>query len=406
MHHSRAKQARRLVAVSTDDLGAALGLLTTLLDGAHRATPDELVDVVAQAGRTMGWTLDIHLVTFDQLRLVPLAPEGDELSLDTPAGEAFRTMRPVHDGDTSWVPLVDGVERLGALRAVALAPGRRPSEHPEALRWASILIGHLVVVVTPYGDVITRVRGGASRSVEAELLWNLLPPLTYATDDIVIAGLLEPSEQVAGDAFDYAVHGSRADVALFDGTGHDLHSGLLTSVALATYRNQRRRGADLVDCAREIDRVLLEQTDAAGYATGILARLDTDTGVLDYLNAGHPHPLLVRDGKVREALDHSGRPLFGLGGREATAGQIHLEQGDRVVFYTDGITEARDTRKAFFGLERLVALLEEHGDTPAPETLRLVVRDVLTHQRGVLQDDATLLLLEWAPGGGLGLLPV
>lgn len=389
-----------------DDLGSALGLLTALLDGAHRATPDELVDVVARAGLTMGWTLDVHLVTFDQLRLVPLASEGDELALDTPAGEAFRTMRPVHDGDTSWVPLVDGVERLGVLRAVALRPERWPSAHLQSLRWASLLIGHLVAAVSPYGDLITRVRGGARRTVEAELLWNLLPPLTYATGDLVVAGLLEPSEQVAGDAFDYAVQGSCADVALFDGTGHDLTSGLLTSVALATYRNQRRRGADLVDCAREIDRVLLEHTDAAGYATGVLARLDTGTGALDYVNAGHPHPLLVRDGKVREALDHSGRPLFGLGGREATAGRLHLERGDRIVFYTDGITEARDASGAFFGLERLVALLEEHGDTPAPETLRLVVRDVLSHQRGVLQDDATLLLLEWAPGGGLGLLPV
>ncbi len=389
-----------------DDLGTALSFLTTLLDGAHRATPDELVDAVARAGLTMGWQLEIHLVTFDQLRLVPLTPEGDELGLETPAGEAFRTMLPVHDGDTSWLPLVDGVERLGALRAVALAPGRRPSEHPETLRWASMLIGHLVAVVTPYGDVITRVRGGASRTVEAELLWNLLPPLTYATADIVIAGLLEPSEQVAGDAFDYAVEGSCADIALFDGTGHDLTSGLLTSVALATYRNQRRRGADLVGCAREIDNVLVEQTDAAGYATGVLARLDTATGVLDYLNAGHPHPLLVRGGKVLEALDHSGRPLFGLGGREAAVGQLHLEPGDRVVLYTDGITEARDSEGAFFGLGRLVALLEEHGGTPAPETLRLVVRDVLAHQRGVLQDDATLLLLEWSPGGGLDLLPV
>ncbi|MCM3660456.1 serine/threonine-protein phosphatase [Georgenia satyanarayanai] len=389
-----------------DDLGAALRFLTSLLDGAHRATPDELIGAVSRAGLTMGWEVDIHLVTFDQLRLVPLTPEREELGLDTPAGEAFRTMRAVHDGDTSWVPLVDGVERLGALRAVALTPDRRPSEHPETLRWASILIGHLVAVVTPYGDVITRVRGGANRTVEAELLWNLLPPLTYATNDVVIAGLLEPSEKVAGDAFDYAVEDGCADIALFDGTGHDLSSGLLTSVALATYRNQRRRGADLIDCAREIDRVLLEHTDAAGYATGVLARLDIVTGVLDYLNAGHPHPLLVRDGTVHEALDHSGRPLFGLGGREATAGRLQLEPGDRVLLYTDGITEARDSDGTFFGVPRLVALLEEHGGTPAPETLRLVVRDVLAHQRGVLQDDATLLLLEWSPGGGLDLLPV
>ncbi len=391
-----------------EDVSAALRCLTTLLDGTHRATPDELEDVIAQAGLTLGWELSAHLITFDQRRLVPLAAGRDGLDLDSPAGRAFRTMRPVHDGDISWVPLLDGVERLGALRAVGLREGRRPSTHDETLRWVSLLVGHLIAVTTPYGDNITVTRGGATRTVEAELLWNLLPPLTYASTDVVIAGLLEPSEEVAGDAFDYAVEGSRVDLALFDGTGHDLTSGLLASVALATYRNQRRRGRDLVGCAGEIDRMLLEQTDSAGYATGILARLDTVTGVLDYVNAGHPHPLLLRDGTVREAaLDHTGRPLFGLGGREATAGQLQLEPGDTVVMYTDGITEARDTDGGFFGLPRLVALLEEHAGarTPAPELLRLVIRDVLDHQHDVLQDDATLLLLQWAPGGGLDLLP-
>ena len=390
-----------------DPSPAALACLTTLLDESHRSTPDRLSAVVADAGRELGWELSAHLVTFDQRRLVPLAGEPGELGLDTPAGQAFRTMRPVHDGDTSWVPLLDGVERLGVLTAAGRPGGRRPSDHVDVLRWASLLIGHLVAVMTPYGDAITRTRGGVDRTVAAELLWNLLPPLTYASDDVVITGLLEPSERVAGDAFDYAVHGTRVDLALFDGAGHDLTSGLLTSVELATYRNQRRRGADLGDCAREIDRVLAEQTNSAGYATGVLARLDTATGVLDYLNAGHPHPLLLRGGEVLEVLDHSGRPLFGLGGREATVGRVQLHPGDQVVLYTDGITEARDDAGTFFGLQRLIGLIEQHdtASTPPPETLRLVLRDVLDHQRGRLQDDATLLKLQWAPGGGAELLP-
>lgn len=72
-----------------------------------------------------------------------------------------------------------------------------------------------------------------------------------------------------------------------------------------------------------------------------------------------------------------------------------------MVLYTDGITEARDPDGGFFGLQRLVVLLEQHAAThrPVPESLRLVVRDVLEHQAGVLQDDATLMIVEWAPSG-------
>jgi len=388
---------------------AALACLGALLDGVHHTTSDELPEVVARAGRELGWDLTLYLVTFDQRRLVPLGRGSAEpLPVDGPEGAAFRTIEQVHADAATWVPLLDGVERLGVLRIVPLAGSDHPAEQRQTVRWVSMLVGHLVAAVTPYGDSISRNRGATSRTVEAELLWNLLPPLTFAAHDVVVAGLLEPSEKVAGDAFDYAVEGSTADVAIFDGTGHDLSSGLLTSVALATYRNHRRRGEGLVSCAGAVDRVLAEHTDGTGFATGVLLRLDTTTGVLQYLNAGHPFRLLLRDGRVLDSLPHSGRPLFGLGGRQATIGEIQLEPGDQVVLYTDGITEARDHRGEFFGLDRLVSLLHRHraDQLPAPETLRLVIRDVIDHQRGALQDDATIVLLGWTPRVSAELLPV
>lgn len=178
-------------------------------------------------------------------------------------------------------------------------------------------------------------------------------------------------------------------------------------MALATYRNHRRRGEDLVACAGVVDRALSEHTDGAGYATGVLLRLDTATGELQYLNAGHPQPLLLRGERVLDLMAHSGRPLFGLGGREATVGEVRLRPGDQVVLYTDGVTEARDTHGEFFGVDRLVALVQRHAADrlPAPETLRLVMRDVVDHQGNALQDDATIVLLRWTPRESTALLP-
>ncbi len=79
------------------------------------------------------------------------------------------------------------------------------------------------------------------------------------------------------------------------------------------------------------------------------------------------------------------------------AAEEFLEPGDWLVLHTDGITEARDAAGRFFGSARLVELLEREVTSahPPPETVRRVTRAVLDHQRGVLQDDATILLARW-----------
>ncbi|MFC4554656.1 PP2C family protein-serine/threonine phosphatase [Georgenia faecalis] len=374
--------------------------LTALIDGTHLATPDELPVVVAEAGRHLGLDVAVYLVTLDQRELVPFTAGADEptMPVDAPgsaAGRAFREITATEDASGLWLPLLDGVERIGVLRFRAAGP--TDFLRADRLRSFDLLVGHLVAVVTPYGDTVSRLRGAMGRTVEAELLWNLVPPLTYATRNLVISGLLEPCEQVAGDVFDYAVDETMARIAIFDGSGHNLDSGLLTSVALATYRNGRRRGDTLVATAAAIDQVLLEHTDGAGYATGILAELDTETGHLRYVNAGHPRPILLREGRFVETLDGPGRPLFGLGDSSITVGEQRLQPGDKVVLYTDGITEARAEDGSFFGLDRLIGILERCSTdgTPASETVRLTVQDVLRHQRDVLQDDATMVLVEW-----------
>jgi serine phosphatase RsbU (regulator of sigma subunit) len=236
------------------------------------------------------------------------------------------------------------------------------------------------------------------RTVASELLQQILPPLTFACEGFVVSGLLQPAYDVAADAFDYSVVHDVAHLAVLDATGHDLDGTLLAAVALTAYRNRRREGHDLEDTAAAIDELVAEHGRGERYATGILAELDLSTGRLRYLNAGHPAPLLMRDGHVVKHLDRGRRVLFGLPDSQAEIAQEWLQPGDRIVFYTDGITEARDTEGHFFGLDRLVERLQwaAAARQPAPETLRRISHDVLDHQGGTLQDDATLLIAEWA----------
>ena len=132
-----------------------------------------------------------------------------------------------------------------------------------------------------------------------------------------------------------------------------------------------------------------------------MADLDTDTGLLRWVNAGHPFPLLLRDGKLIKVLETEPRPPLGLGhlldDEGAQIGHEQLEPGDMILLYTDGVVEARSPDGEFFGVERLAELvrIQLAGGLDAPETMRRVVRELLAHHADQLTDDATLLMLEW-----------
>jgi sigma-B regulation protein RsbU (phosphoserine phosphatase) len=387
-----------------------LAIVRTLISRVHLATPGQLPEVVLEAGRTLGWTVLMYLTDVEQRLLVPAPVTGVEArppqQIETTlAGRCFRSVEPVFSttGDPLlWLPLVDGAHRLGVLE-VRLPAGADPAEglFLERCRLLADLTGHLVAAKRPYGDALDQVMRLRPRSVASELLHQLLPPLTAACEGFVVSGLLQPAYDVAADAFDYSVVNDIAHLAVFDATGHDLDGTLLAAVALTAYRNSRREGHGLFDTARIVDELVAAHGGGERFATGILAELHLPTGRLRYLNAGHPAPLMMREGKVVKQLDQGRRILFGLGDGQAGIAEEWLQPGDRIVFYTDGITEARDREGTFFGVDRLVDRLAwaAASGQPAPETLRRISHDVLDHQGGTLQDDATLLIAEWSSGG-------
>jgi serine phosphatase RsbU (regulator of sigma subunit) len=239
-------------------------------------------------------------------------------------------------------------------------------------------------------------------SLAAEMQWELLPPLTFGTERVVITGGLEPAYEVGGDSFDYAVNGDTADLLVIDAVGHGLPAAVLASIAISAYRHARRNTADLPGMAAAIDAAVKGQIGGSQFATAVLARLDLATGRLRWINAGHPDPLILRGTSlVSPPPCPPSRPL-GLQHAEPAVCEIRLEPGDRLLLYTDGITEARSPFGEFFGEQRLADLISSAlaaGD-PAPETVRRLMRSVLAHQAGRLQDDASIVVLEWLTGEG------
>ena len=125
-------------------------------------------------------------------------------------------------------------------------------------------------------------------SLPAGMQWDLLPPLSARTAGALIAGALEPAYDIAGDAFDYAINGTDLHLAIFDGLGHGLGSTLLTGLAVGAYRHARRDGAPVAGMHAAIDEALAGHYDDVSFATGIIARLATGSGRLEWSCAGHP----------------------------------------------------------------------------------------------------------------------
>jgi serine phosphatase RsbU (regulator of sigma subunit) len=246
-----------------------------------------------------------------------------------------------------------------------------------------------------------RLRRSHHLGIAAELHFSVLPPLSYASTKVTVSAALEPCYEVAGDVIDYSVDPGRTQVAVFDGMGHGLHSAQCAVFTVAAYRSARRSGLGLVDVLTQVDQDLVVGLGGELFSTAIMADLNTDSGLLTWVNAGHPCPVLLRGGKVIKTLETDTRPPLGLGhlleGEAVDVGKEQLEPGDIVLLYTDGVVEARSPDGEFFGVDRLGALVSTQlaGGLEAPETMRRVVRELLQHHAGQLTDDATLLMLEW-----------
>jgi hypothetical protein len=338
----------------------------------------------------------MYLVDLQQHSLVPNGLTSlDHLSVTgTLAGRAFESGHLQQSGGTAWVALVDGVDRLGVLRI------DDPDGATDVSEWGEDLAGviaQLLVTKGAYTDVFDRTGRTEEMSLAAEMLWGLIPPLTVMTPRVSVAGVLEPAYDIGGDCFDYSVNRNEAFVSVFDAMGHGLGAVDAAALALASARHSRRRGLGLADTARMVNEVIEERFEELRFVTSVLVHVAVDTGAMQWVNAGHPAPLLIRAGRVLGPIPGQSSPPLGIGPFPRPVNTINLEPGDRVLLYTDGVAEGRPLGQEPFGEERMVAALETAtlaGLGPA-ETMRRGAHAILQHHDYELRDDFTMVLLEF-----------
>ena len=378
-------------------------VLGSLLDRAHLMPARLVGPLVAQEIAGIGGAdVSIWLQDYDQRTLQPLTGRG-LVGQATPIegswpGRAFtsdaRIEQELPDGSVRlYMPMLDGSDRVGVLGFTL--PAVDDNDRRLAQRLAG-LAADLIVTKSDYTDTFAQARTAAPMSLSAHMQWQTLPPLVMTTPDVALAGILEPSYDVGGDSFDYALNDHVLHLAVFDAMGHGLEAATMATIVLATYRHGRRSDASLPDLYVHMDDVLAA-TYPGRFATAQVGQLDTVTGVLSWVNAGHPAALLIRDrGAVTELLGPITRPV-GFGGAAPVVQSARLQPGDRVLFFTDGVVEERLEDGLQFGEARLRELVEQTtaDQLSVAETVRLLSHTLMEARGGRTSDDASLLLVEW-----------
>ncbi len=389
--------------MNPSDFGDALRALLAL-------APSDMAETMVTLARRVG-ALDMvaYLADFEQAMLFPIPdrgvhvemPEGEAVD-GSPAGRAFTERRPVTVGSGGvvrhWVPVLEGSECTGVLMLTfedELDPDMIPLSEE-----LGMLVGAIIAITARQTDLFNALRRRRSMSLPASMQWDLLPPLHINTPEGSSTGLLVPAYDVGGDSFDHAVNGFTMDVAIMDAMGHGLGSSLTSALAMGSYRHDRREGQPLAAMHQRLDSVLSDRFHGRAFVTGQLGQLDLGSGRLDWVNAGHPRPLLMRKGEVVDQLMCRASLPWGLDGELLEQASVVLEPGDTVVFYSDGVIDGRSVEREVFGLDRLVALIEEAAASrAAPDyILRQTLDKVARFQGERIRDDATILWLEWRPG--------
>jgi sigma-B regulation protein RsbU (phosphoserine phosphatase) len=247
-----------------------------------------------------------------------------------------------------------------------------------------------------YRRAIDRAKSEEELTVARRIQRSFLLSHFPAMPRLEVHALNVSSRQVSGDFYDVVSAGDSAFLlAIADVAGKGVPAALLSSMLQASLRTQANTPATVSAILSNINSLVYRSTEVHQFATFFLARIEEDRLRMSYSNAGHNHPLVFRRDGACLPLDRGGTVVGIMEGTRFDEDEVELRPGDRVIFYTDGISEAANPGGELFGEERLCQLVSGlPEDLSARETTERIMEGV----RGFLDgtdagDDMTLMVL-------------
>lgn len=226
---------------------------------------------------------------------------------------------------------------------------------------------------------------------------SILPKGAPSVPGLAVATRYESMSEVAGDLFDFVIAPSgRLGVLVADVSGHGVPAALVASMVKMALAVQEGAVSDPGEVLTRMNRALCGRFELA-YVTAVFAIADPAAGTLTYASAGHPPPLLVRKAaETVESLEARGLVLGFMPDAAYTSTIIRdVAPGDRLVLYTDGLTEAARADGEFYGDRRLHQWLAGSTGMPSPIAVNALVDDMRGWAATDFADDVTVVLVDW-----------
>jgi AcrR family transcriptional regulator len=371
-----------------------LDLVRTLDEIPPHLFPEQFV---SEARRVSGAPVALYVLDIDGTRLLRLAgPQEFPARLSAPLALGPEL---AEDGIPALTASLQA-ELPGATvapmwlrgRAIGLLLALRVPEEP------LVELGRLgaaaMELAGGYTDVIDGARRRKETRAAAELQQSLLPPRIARMGAGEVAGTVLPSYEVGGDWFDYVENRDGAWLAIADAAGKGATAGALGGIALAALRAARRSDQSLEEAARTMHEVICDVGRPEFFVTAIVARWHSVYSVFSWINCGHPPPLVLgEDDSIEQLATDPGLPL-GLfeKQRRFTRHQRRLQDGERLILHSDGIT-ARRTRDGLFGLDGVERAVRSTPSRSATAIAKAIQEGVLGAAEDPLQDDAVAIVL-------------
>jgi serine phosphatase RsbU (regulator of sigma subunit) len=228
----------------------------------------------------------------------------------------------------------------------------------------------------------------------AQVQRRLCAPRELTWGEFEIAGEIFPVRHLSGDFFKVMKLGSVLGVVLGDIAGKGMTAGIWQAHLMGLIQRSARNHADPSEAVAEVNRELCRDEGQPPLTALFFARIDSRTNDLVYCNAGLPAPLLLRDNKTMERLDHGGPMLGAVESGVFETGRVTLHPGDMLVAHSDGVTECRNAEDQEFEMERLSNAAKAVSGVNANKALFSLLGTVLDFAHSCSpNDDLTLLVV-------------
>jgi serine phosphatase RsbU (regulator of sigma subunit) len=224
---------------------------------------------------------------------------------------------------------------------------------------------------------------------------RLLPQTSPVLKTLDVAGKCIQTRAVGGDYYDFLEFGAgKVGLVLADISGKGMSAALLMANLQASLRGQYALALEgLPRLLRSVNYLFYKNTEVSHYATAFFSIYDDRQRTLHYVNCGHNAPIVVRASGAVERLEATATVLGLFEDWDCTVAELQLAQGDVLVIYTDGISEASAGEDAEeYGEDRLVASVRAHQHDGAAQVLAAVVEEVQAFSKGYQADDMTLIV--------------